>query len=70
MLNVFAGHVILCVGKVLFKKMLLLESRDGQTWKDHMCNCALCHLLHDDGQVDLFLTIIPIKLFCMLYGQS
>jgi hypothetical protein len=35
-----------------------------------MCNCALCHLSHDDGQIDLSLTIIPIKLLCMLYVQS
>jgi hypothetical protein len=34
-----------------------------------MCNYALCHLSHDDGQVDLSLMIIPIKLLCMLYGQ-
>ncbi len=26
-------------------KILLLEGQDGQTWKDHVCNCVSCHLL-------------------------
>jgi hypothetical protein len=37
------GHVILHVQKVIPKRVLLLEERNGQTWKDHMCNCAPCH---------------------------
>jgi hypothetical protein len=32
--------------------MLLLEGQDGQTWKDHVCNCAPCHLPNVDGQMD------------------
>ncbi len=50
--------------------MILLKGRDGQTWKDHVCNCALCHFQHVDGQIDPFLVIIPIGLHCMLCGQS
>jgi len=33
------------------REVLLLEGQDGQTWKDHVCNCMTCHLLHIDGQV-------------------
>lgn len=46
---------------------LLLKGRDGQTWKNHVYNCALCHLQHVDGQIDPFLVIIPywITLYVM-----
>jgi hypothetical protein len=54
---------------VLSFKVLLLEGWDGQTWKDHMCICAPCHLLHVDGQVDSYLAIVPIVLHHMLCGQ-
>jgi hypothetical protein len=37
------GHVILYVQKVLPFNVLLLEGPNGQTWKDHMHNCAPCH---------------------------
>jgi hypothetical protein len=50
--------------------MLLLKGQDGQTWKDHVCNCALRHLQHVDDQIDPFLVIIRIGLCYMLCGQS
>jgi hypothetical protein len=43
-LDVTIGHVILRVQKVLPFEILLLEGQDGQTWKDHVCNCVPCHL--------------------------
>ncbi len=60
---------------MLLSKVLLLEGQDGegqdgQIWKYHVCNYASCHLLHIDGQVYLFLVIIPTRLCCMLCGQS
>ncbi len=39
--------------KVLPFEVLLLEGQDGQTWKYHVCDCAPCHLLNMDGQIDL-----------------
>jgi len=47
-LDVIACHLILCVRKALHFK----EGRDGQTWKDHVHNCAPCHLPDVDGQID------------------
>ncbi len=51
------GCVIVCVDKVLPFGVLLLESWDGQIWKDHEQNCAPCHFPHVDGQVDPSLAI-------------
>jgi len=50
--------------------MLLLKGQDSRTWKDHVCNCALCHLQHVDGQIDPFFVIVRIGLCYMLCGQS
>ncbi len=69
-LDVIARHVILCVQKVLPSGMLLLEGWDGQTWKDHVRNCAPCHLPNVDGQVDPSLTVVLVGLSCMLCGQT
>ncbi len=63
-------HVIICVQKVLPSGVLLLEGRDGQTWKDHVCNCAPCRLPNVDGKMDPSLTMVPIGLQCMLCGQA
>jgi hypothetical protein len=35
-----------------------------------MGNFALCHLLQFDGQVDLALVVVPIRLCCIFCGQS
>jgi len=32
--------------------LLLLEGLHDQTWKDHVHNCMLCHLLNVDGLID------------------
>jgi len=48
-LDVTIGHVILHVQKVLPFGVLLLEGRDGQTWKDHVYNYAPYHLPNVDG---------------------
>jgi hypothetical protein len=55
--------------KVLPLGVLLLKGRDGQTWKDHVHNCVLCHLPNVDGQIDPSLAMIPIGLWCMSCGQ-
>jgi hypothetical protein len=57
-LDVNASRVILHVRKVLPSGMLLLEGQDGQTWKDHVHNCAPCHLPNVDGQMDPSLTMV------------
>jgi hypothetical protein len=67
---VTVGCVILCVHKVLLSKVLLLEGRDGHTWKDHVRNCAPCHLPNVDGQMDPSLVVVPAGLRCMLCGQA
>jgi hypothetical protein len=50
--------------------MLLLKGQNGQTWKDHMHNCALCHHSHVNGQVDPSLVVVLVGLCSMLCGQS
>ena len=47
-LDVIASRIILRVQAILQSRMLLLEGRDGQVWKDHVHNCAPCHLPHID----------------------
>jgi hypothetical protein len=37
-LDVIVSRLILCVWKALRFRVLLLEGRDGQTWKDHVHN--------------------------------
>jgi hypothetical protein len=61
-LDVTTGHVILCVWKVLPSGVLLLKGQDGQTWKDHVCNCAPCHFPNVDGQMDPSLAVVPTSL--------
>jgi hypothetical protein len=34
--------------------------------KDHVHNCAPCHLPNVDGQIDPSLAVIPVGLQCML----
>jgi len=50
--------------------VLLLEGRDGQTWKDHVRNYAPCHFPHVDGKIDLSLAIFFARLRYMLCGQA
>jgi hypothetical protein len=42
--------------------MLLLEGQNGQTWKDHVCNYAPCHLPNVNGQIDPSLIVVPANL--------
>ncbi len=56
--------------KGFFFGVLLLEGRNGQTWKDHVHNCAPCHLLHVDGHIDLSLVVIIVGLCYMLCRQA
>jgi hypothetical protein len=44
--------ISLQVHKVWSFGVLLLEGLDGQTWKDHVHNYMLCHLLNMDGLID------------------
>jgi len=69
-LDVITNHVILHVQKVLPFGILLLEGWNGQTWKNHVHNCVLCHLRNVDGQTDPSSAIILVNLWCMLCGQS
>jgi hypothetical protein len=61
-LNLIIGNVILLVQKVLSIRLLLLEGRDGQTWKDFVRNCAPCHFPNVDGQIDPSLAMVPTGL--------
>ncbi len=51
-------------------RVLSLEGYDGQTWKGHMRNCALCHFLHVDGHIDHYLLGVFTKFHYMLCGQA
>ncbi|BBN03070.1 hypothetical protein Mp_2g20450 [Marchantia polymorpha subsp. ruderalis] len=65
-LDVTAGRTILRVREVLPSGVLLFESRDGIVWKDHVRNCAPCHLPNVDGTMDPSLAIVRACLRCML----
>jgi hypothetical protein len=58
MLDVMASHTILRVREVLASGVLMLECHDGVVWKDHVRNCAPCHLPNVDGIVDPSLAMI------------
>jgi hypothetical protein len=60
-LDVTPRRVVLCVWKVL-PFGVLLEGQDGQTWKDHVHNCAPCHLPNVDGQMDASLIMVLTSL--------
>ncbi len=49
--------------------ILMLEGRDGVVWKDHVRNCAPCHLPNVDGTVDPSLAMVRAGLKCMLCGS-
>ncbi len=61
-------RVILQIQMVLPFSVLLLKGQDGQTWKNHVHNYALCHLPHVDGEINPSLLIVIVKLCCMLCG--
>jgi hypothetical protein len=63
------GCVILCLQKVLPFRILLLESQDGQTWKDYVRNCVMYHLFYLNGQIDPSLVVVSIQLCYMLCEQ-
>ncbi len=65
-LDVTIGRTILRVRNVLASGVLMLEGRDGVIWKDHVCNCAPCHLPNVDGTVDPSLVVVQAGLRCML----
>jgi hypothetical protein len=48
----------------------MLEGCDGVVWKDHVRNCAPCHLPNVDGIVDLSLAVVRADLRCMLCGSK
>jgi hypothetical protein len=52
------SRTILRVRKVLASRVLMLEGCDGVVWKDHVHNCAPCHLPNVDGTVDPSLAVI------------
>jgi hypothetical protein len=43
----------------------MLEGHDSVVWKDHVHNCAPCHLPNVDGTIDPSLVIIRVGLKCM-----
>jgi len=67
MLDVTAGRTILRVRKVLAFGVFMLEGCDGVVWKDHVHNCAPCHLPNVDGTIDPSLAMVWAGLRCMLY---
>ncbi len=69
-LDVVAGRTILRVREVLPSRVLLLEGCDGMVWKDHVRNCAPCHLPNIDGTVDPTVAVVPAGLKCMLCGLA
>ncbi|CAM6093577.1 unnamed protein product [Calypogeia fissa] len=69
-LDVTVGRTILWVREVLSSGVLVLEGRDGVIWKDHVCNCAPCHLPNVDGTVDPSLASVSASLRCMLCGSA
>ncbi len=69
-LDVMGGRTILRVRKVLASGVLMLEGRDGVVWKDHVRNCAPCHLPNVDGIVDPSLAVVRADLRCMLCGSK
>jgi hypothetical protein len=69
-LDVTIGHTIFRVRKVLASGVLMLEGRDGVVWKDHVHNCAPCHLPNVDGIVDPSLVVILVDLKCMSRGGA
>jgi hypothetical protein len=42
----------------------------GCCWKDHVCNCAPCHIPNVDGQMDPSLVMVLVGLRCMLHEQA
>ncbi len=69
MLDVTTCRTILRVREVLASGVLMLEGRDGVVWKDHVCNCAPCHLPNVDGRIDPSLAVIRAGLRRMLCGS-
>ncbi|CAM6086019.1 unnamed protein product [Calypogeia fissa] len=69
-LDVTAGRTILRVREVLSSGVLMLEGRDGVVWKDHVRNCAPCHLPNVDGSMDPSLAPVSASLRCMLCGSA
>jgi hypothetical protein len=69
MLDVTASRAILQMREVLASGILILEGHDGVVWKDHVRNCAPCHLPNVDGTVDPSLAMIWASLKCMLCGS-
>ena len=65
-----ARHTILQVQEVLSFEVLMLEGRDGLVWKDHVRNCAPCHLPNVDGTMDPSSVVIRASLQCMLCGST
>ena len=57
-LDLTAGRTILRVREVLSSGVLMLEGRDDIVWKDHVHNCAPCHLPNVDGRVDPSLVVV------------
>jgi hypothetical protein len=68
-LDVTTSRTILQVREVLASGFLMLEGRDGVVWKDHVRNCAPCHLPNVDGRIDPNLVVIWAGLKCMLCGS-
>jgi hypothetical protein len=54
---------------VLSSKVFMLEGPDGVVWKDHVRNCAPCHLPNVDGTIDPSLAMVRTSLKCMLCGS-
>lgn len=69
-LDVTAWRTVLRVRKVLSPGVFVLEGSDGVVWKDHLRNCAPCHLPNVNGSVDPSLAPFSVSLRCMLCGST
>ena len=68
-LDVKAGRTILRVKDVLPSGILLLERKDGQECREHLNNCASCHI-PIDGSVHPELAVVPQGLPCYVCEEK
>jgi hypothetical protein len=66
-LDVTACCTILRMREVLVSGILMLEGCDGVVWKDHVRNCAPCHLPNVDGTFDPSLAMVRAGLRCIVW---
>jgi hypothetical protein len=69
-LEVTWEKVILEIRVILSSKALILEGQDWKVWKDHVKNCAPCHLPSIDGWVNPIVVVVSRGLACILFRHA